>query len=822
MNRPFVAVVVAYAIGILLARCFQPPLWLLIALAGLLFGGVLVLVFGFKRRSRFLVWPLLAFIAWANLVIRTHTMPPDDLRALIGPGPALAMVRGTLLETPRLRVVDRDQREIWRSMARVRVEAIQREDTVEQRMVPASGEVLAITTGVLSGEFFQGQKVELDGVIRRPDAAVAEGVFDFRDYLGTRGIFYEFKVDTTNDWMLVGAPLKSPPLTDRFLDWARGTLALGLPVVDEPLKLLWAMTLGWRTAFTGDISEPFLEAGTMHMFAIDGLRIALLSGMIVTLLRVLRLSRGWCGLIAAPIIWFYTAATGWEASAVRASVMMTIVLGGWALKRPPDLANSLAAAAFAILLWDPRQFFEASFQLSFFVMLVIALVLPPLNAWSDRCIDRWLKPDPLLPDELTPGWRKHLVTGARVFARFCGLAFTAWLGSLPLAARYFHLFSPVSTVANVFAVPLGSLALMANLGAIICGHWLAPVTGLFNNAAWLFMTAMTWVSVKFAALPGAYFYVPGPSITTTVIYYGAFVAAFSGWFKTARRRALGVTLLALIGGFYLWQWEVSRAETDLTVLPLDGGHAVYVDADGRKNDWLINCGNTNSADGVLKEFLRGQGVNFLPRLALADADARDCGGAGTVDRLFGVGELWTSGVKFRSAAYREAVAAFDGPTGGRRKFMNFGDTNGCWRVLYPAAATGLARAEDAPLVLLGHFHGTRILLLGNLSRDGQSKLLGLTNDLHADIVIAGLPEQSEPLCDDLIAAIAPRAIVIADSERPAAYRASPELHARLETAGVPVIYTRAAGAVKIVTRPAGWKVETMDGQTFSGEGRSEH
>ncbi len=82
------------------------------------------------------------------------------------------------------------------------------------------------------------------------------------------------------------------------MNWSQHTLALGLPVEDEPLRLLWAMTLGWRTAFTGDISEPFLRAGTMHLFAIDGLRIALISGMLVALLRVLQISRAWCGLIA--------------------------------------------------------------------------------------------------------------------------------------------------------------------------------------------------------------------------------------------------------------------------------------------------------------------------------------------------------------------------------------------------------------------------------------------------------------------------------------------------------------------------------------------
>ena len=204
----------------------------------------------------------------------------------------------------------------------------------------------------------------------RPAAAAAgRGLFDYRDYLQTRGIYYQLKTESTNDWQLREPVLTTTPLTDRFLNWSKRTLALGLPVEDEPLRLLWAMTLGWRTAFTGDISEPFLRAGTMHMFAIDGLRIALLAGMIVTLLRVLRLSRAWCGMIAIPTIWFYTAATGWEPSAIRASVMMTIVLGGWALKRPGDLFNSLAAAAFIILLAEPRQLFEASFQLSFFVML---------------------------------------------------------------------------------------------------------------------------------------------------------------------------------------------------------------------------------------------------------------------------------------------------------------------------------------------------------------------------------------------------------------------------------------------------------------------
>jgi beta-lactamase superfamily II metal-dependent hydrolase len=118
-------------------------------------------------------------------------------------------------------------------------------------------------------------------------------------------------------------------------------------------------------------------------------------------------------------------------------------------------------------------------------------------------------------------------------------------------------------------------------------------------------------------------------------------------------------------------------------------------------------------------------------------------------------------------------------------------------------------------VLLGNFCGTKILLLSDLSRAGQSELLAQTNDLRANIVIAGLPNESEPLCDDLIEAIQPRVIVIADSEFPATRRASRALHERLEQKQIPVIYTRAAGAVKIVTDKSGWKLETMDRQKYT-------
>ena len=303
MKRPLVGVVSCYVIGLLLAGIYQPAPAALFACALVVLASALVL----KKFRPWLIWPLIALIGWTNLVSRTTVVSPDDLRALLGNDDAIVSVRGILQETPHVKIVERDDRATEHSLARVRVAELRRGENWQ----PAAGEIMVATPGTLSDRFFAGQPVEITGVIARPPAPLAEGLFDYRDYLQTRGIYYQLKTGSTNDWQLRVPSLANPPLTDRFLNWARKTLALGLPVEDEPLHLLWAMTLGWRTAFTGDISEPFLRAGTMHLFAIDGLRIALIAAMLVALLRVIQVSRAWCGAVAIPVIWFYTAATGW-------------------------------------------------------------------------------------------------------------------------------------------------------------------------------------------------------------------------------------------------------------------------------------------------------------------------------------------------------------------------------------------------------------------------------------------------------------------------------------------------------------------------------
>jgi competence protein ComEC len=322
------------------------------------------------------------------------------------------------------------------------------------------------------------------------------------------------------------------------------------------------------------------------------------------------------------------------------------------------------------------------------------------------------------------------------------------------------------------------------------------------------------VSELSTRIPGAYFYVPEPSWLAILIYYAVLIGWLGGWLFAPGRRSGGAFALLLIAAGFGWHWQATRDEIKLTVLPLNGGHAVFLDAPGRKNDWLVNCGNENAVQFILKPFLRAQGVNRVPRLVLTHGDVQNIGGAELLNRLFGVGEIFTSPVQFRSRAYRDFVAAFDQPPA-RHQIVQCGDAAGGWQVLHPGSGDNFEPADNAALVLQGNWNGTRVLLLSDLGRKGQSALLARTHEPGADVVIAGLTGDGEPLCDALLDAVQPKIIVVADSESPATRRASRELKDRLGQRGVPVIYTREADAVTLVTRSGGWELRTMRGQRFT-------
>lgn len=799
-SRPFVAVAVLLTGGIVAVRYSKVELeW---CLAGLGFAAGMVV----WRKTRVVgVAAAIFALGMAVYAGRYRVGSADDLRVVLSGEPELVTVRGRLLDSPAVREFQSGAREVAYSYASLEVSEIEH----QKQWRPAAGRVVTRTRGELAAGFFQGRTVEVTGVIAFPAKAAAPGLFDYRAYLHNTRIFHQVKSDSTNDWRLLS--FESMPLTEQFRRWAEAQLQRGVPARDEASEIIAAMALGLRNTLSGEMRDVFMRTGTMHIIAISGLHVACITGFLCfVLVRIMGLSRAVGGIIVLVLVWFYTAATGLQSSAVRSALMASVFIMGWVLRRPGELLNALAASAVLILVVQPEQLFQASFQLSFSVVLVIALaVMWIAREYPDGTNSlklRMLRIDPLLPYELAPSWKKaaHVALGF-LLGNFL-ISAASWIGSLPLTAYYFNTVTPVSLLANLVAVPLSSVS----LGATVVSILVPPVGPVSNYIAWLFMGWTIQAVELFGAFPLGYFYVPRPNAVFMVAYSLAVAVLFIPALRLGLRKVSSALVVAVLSLFWLGSVYVGQPIARLTVLPC-AGTPVFVESAGA-NDLLIDCSSERDAELMVTRFLRAKGRGSIDRLLLTHGDAQVSGGFPVVWREFRPEVVLTSEVKMRSPGYRKAIGVLE-ENRARWKTIGAGDEVDGWQVLHPPLEEkGFPRADDNAVVLRRRIGSWTVLHLSELGTAGQARLIESGENLRGDVVIAGMPEQGEPLSAELLDAIQPKVIILGTTEYPYRSQGTPELRKRLEASGATVFYVHENGAVTISVTREECLINSMEGR----------
>ena len=183
-----------------------------------------------------------------------------------------------------------------------------------------------------------------------------------------------------------------------------------------------AILLGSRGGLTRERRALFAAAGTIHVFAISGLHVMVVAGLITGLLRRFDVPLRARGLVAVPLVAAYTLLTGARPSAVRAAMMASLWFLAPVFGRRPDPLAAWSVTAFAVYLFHPERLFDVGCTLSFAVMFGIVL-------WIDGT--RYLVSP--LPGETVVGWRwtdwkGKLRRKAGAFAQAMGVSFAAWAG----------------------------------------------------------------------------------------------------------------------------------------------------------------------------------------------------------------------------------------------------------------------------------------------------------------------------------------------------------------------------------------------------------
>ena len=206
-----------------------------------------------------------------------------------------------------------------------------------------------------------------------------------------------------------------------------------------------ALILGVRTDIAPDIYEQYIDAGAVHILAISGLHIGIITLLLTQIINIFiptnrkKLKIG----IILIILLTYSLITGLSASVLRAVLMFGAYSISSLSGNNKARFDSLILAAFILILCKPTFLFDVGFQLSFLAVLSILIFFPVFNQYFFF-------------------ENKYL----NFFPNLIKVSISAQIGIIPISLYYFHQFSGLFLVSSIVILPFLGIILALGLGII--------------------------------------------------------------------------------------------------------------------------------------------------------------------------------------------------------------------------------------------------------------------------------------------------------------------------------------------------------------------
>ena len=832
-RQPMLWAALAYGGGIFTGHyAWRPPLWWLIA--GMVFAASAV--YFLHRRARIgIALALFSLFVFGALTIQAGGPPNDAIAdASLSDGNDVVVTAHVIREGSLLRKGFGDLQQ------KLDLDAEQIDDgghiLIARPGIRASFYSRADSTAPSVHDFRYGERIRFPTKLYRPHNFRNPGAFDYEGYLAENGIAVLGSAKAAEVELLPGFA------GSRFELWrtrARHNVIQRIHVLwpEREAALADAMIIG-ENAFVGrDLLTDFQRTGTYHVLVISGLKVSILALVTFWLLRRLRVGDLLSAAVAIFIIVSYAVLTGGGAPVWRATLMLALYLCARLLYRRKSVLNAIGVAALTLLLIDPASLFGASFQLSFLCVLIITAIGNPILERTTQPASAAVKNldstgyDFALPPALVQ-WRLDLRMVAGRLQRFLGqrialplLAIVArviLLGTeflvislvlqvgftLPMAYD-FHRATVVSLPANILAVPLTEIALVACMAAIGISYLSLQIAKLPALIAGLSLQAMAgsihWIG-RFRIADAR---VATPALWLTL----AGVAALVLTMVLARRRwRFTAAGLAVLAGSALWicavppQLQMRRGALEVTTIDVGQGDSILlVSPHGRT--WLVDAGGIphwmhselDIGEDVVSPYLRSRGVSRLDAVAITHPHADHIGGMKAVLANFHPRELWMGATS--------ASAELDNLLQEARELnitivpLKAGDSftkdDLSFRILAPPAdAEGSARKRnDESLVMRVTYGITTALLEGDAEKESERRIA--EEQPQADLLKVAHHGSATSTIPELLAAVHPRFAVISVGARNVYGHPRLEVLERLAEAHVRTYRTDLDGAVTI-------------------------
>lgn len=648
-----------------------------------------------------------------------------------------------------------------------------------------------------------GRKIVISGHLAPLAGARNPGEPDLKLYYQSNNIYARFEYDR---WTLIQlGPLQRSFLStivypiraevsDRFEKFVGG----------EEAAFLKGLIIGDRSEIKPELKDAFVNAGVMHIIAVAGLHVGMVSLIFLSLSTALRIPNRARIVLLSVFLVFFLFLTGSAHPVIRAVIMAIVLIGGTLWERKTDVYNSLAVAAIVLLLLDARNLFEAGFQLSFSAVFFIVHLHP-------KCISLFNR----LPENIRE--RRFL----KFIIELAAVSFSAAIGTLPFSSLYFGKISFIGLFANLVIVPVTGVVLALGVTTILVSFasaWLGSIyAATAKMLSALLLQAVSFFGNLSFSYVGSHF-----SFWSALIFYGVVIGLANVENKAVVKRVF--MFLLIVADVLMLRSDfvqvTDRRNLRVTFLDVGQGDAIFIQFPNGKNLLLDAGPRTLAVDAgrrFIGPFLKSQGIRRIDAIVMSHSDEDHIGGVPFLLRSFAVERIIDCGVFSSSSLSKECLHLIDSvhiirdsETAGK-SIAGFG--NARLYVVNPATIPVLSDAgahvsfNNQCLVLKLVYGQSSLLLTGDAEVPAEQRMVEIYNRfLSSDVLKAGHHGSISSSSTEFLRAVQPKVAIISVGRNNKFGHPSPAVLERLKLQGCNSLRTDKLGAVVMESDGVKWSL----------------